>query len=70
MHGLQIVVASLTVEWASVTAAPGSAVVVHGLRCPMGNMWNLPGSAIELVSPALEGRLYSLCHQGSLIKRF
>ena len=37
----------------------GSAAVVHGLHCPMGDMWNLPGSVIELVSPALEGGLLS-----------
>ena len=29
-------------------------------------MWNLPGHEVKPVSPALAGRLYPLCPQGSL----
>ena len=31
-------------------------------------MWNLPRPGIEPMSPALAGRFYPLCHQGSPVR--
>ena len=54
--------------------APGtqaSVVVAHSLRScgPWAQlllgMWDLPGPGMEPVSPALAGRVPSLCHQGN-----
>ena len=43
--------------------------MVHGLSCPAG-MWDLPGSGIEPVSPALAGGFLSTVPPGKSLRRF